>query len=160
MRLNIEPEAVNRVHIAGEWIDIEPGSFRIAAFTFNSLPQDAVDQGGDPGFEFTSRRDRTIVSGPLSSIIAVQRKAEPLIPQEPIERLATLFQTRGGALVDEAVHFAHAGRPFQVEFDARGWVCSSRGNDSYSEVYSAGTRPEELVSQIMGDLKVLYGQGL
>jgi hypothetical protein len=81
--LHIVTKDVTGVLVAGEWFDVEPGSFRIDAYEFADVSAEefteaedepALYSGNGQGFGFVLRKSGEVFAGPLASIVAVQRR--------------------------------------------------------------------------------------
>jgi len=86
MRLAIDVARVTHVLLADGWHEVADGSFNVAPYEFGHADTGADERdfvvsynsstmGTDPmGFEFTEARTNALMSGQLTSVIAVRRE--------------------------------------------------------------------------------------
>jgi hypothetical protein len=168
MNLDIETAAVREVLLADGWHTVTRGTFRVGPRRF--LPVGTGESGqrpqaleGGPGFAFDDK-DGNVVSGPLSSLLAVV-SAPPEQPEasgfvQLAEKLHGDVVLRDGA---EATRFEHAGQAFEVWLDeTQQWLFARVGEHepvSQTALHSPETPVHQLLSQMMSEIKGTWGDG-
>ena len=72
MSLAIRPDKVTAVLLADGWMPVVEGSLEFGAFEFQDAGADSSHGPGGLGFSFESSRGGERVTGPISSLLAVQ----------------------------------------------------------------------------------------
>ncbi|MEU1509947.1 MULTISPECIES: hypothetical protein [unclassified Kitasatospora] len=160
MGLHVNANEVVAVLLSDGWHGVKPGTFAVGPFAFgSSMEGGSIDIAGQPGFRFTTQ-DGPVITGPLSSVLAVQSESTQVPGRTPLHELADRLD---GSIVvvngTDAVRFSYAGEDFEVWLGATKygprWLFAAAGNRDGAVDYGFGEKDpvDQVARAAMSDLK-------
>ncbi|MFF3601505.1 hypothetical protein [Kitasatospora indigofera] len=160
MNLHVNANEVAAVLLADGWHEARAGTFVTGPFAFaGATDGSSADIGRQPGFRITTD-EGAVVTGPLSSVLAVRLEAAQDQERTPLQELAYRLDGRIVTVAGtEAVRFAHAGEDFEVwlgvtKYGAR-WLFAAAGDREGAIDYGYAEKDpvDQVARAVMGDLK-------
>ncbi|WP_371484077.1 hypothetical protein [Kitasatospora sp. NBC_00315] len=160
MSLHVNANEVAAVLLTDGWHEAKSGTFRVGPFAFaGATDGSSADIGRQPGFRLTTG-EGSVVTGPLSSVLAVRLEAAQDQERTPLQELAYRLDGRIVTVGDaESVRFVHAGEDFEVWLGATKygprWLFAAVGDREGAVDYGFAEKDpvEQVARAVMGDLK-------